>query len=279
MGRSSVLRFKGATCLTNNSRTASDIVQSLSQRVEELEEGLHAQSTGASASVGVSPWRQQVQYKSPGSASSASAHVSPSTYVSPAASQPRVEPTYTLSRCQLGTNWYFKGLGIVSPRGQQWVYEGAGQHLHLDNLDGSPGSSGLVSRLASIATSPESTGMVLPPEATCRYLFEVFMASKTSIMFPVLEQELFPGTIARAYGDASASDGAPAKACIWAMFALVASMAEAPQLDPIIDPVECIDKVKYLLLVSSGTTNLDTLQASLLMVSGKSAKRRVMFIG
>lgn len=174
------------------------------------------------------------------------------------------EPIYTLSRCQLGNNWYFKGLGIYSSHGQQWVSEGAGQRLFLENSDIFANPTGPARRVSIV--SPERS-RILPPEATCRYLLGLFLESKTSIVFPILERGLFEDTIAKAY-DAKESDHTcrtSAMACVWAMIALVAPTAEAQQFDSVTEPIECVDKARHLLSVSS-VANLDSLQANLLLV-------------
>lgn len=65
---------------------------------------------------------------------------------------------------------------------------------------------------------------VLPSQATCRQLVGIFLKSKTSAVFPILDGPLFEGTIARAYNVETVDMGrrASAEACLWAMIAVVA---------------------------------------------------------
>lgn len=152
-------------------------------------------------------------------------------------------------------------------RGRQWISEGAGQRCFLENFDVFANSTELAPRPVSTISLEQSRE--LPPETTCRYFFESFLESKTSIIFPILERGLFEETIARAY-DAKASDlgrHASAKACIWGMIALVAPTTETQQSASVIKSEECMDEVRRLLVMNNSTANLDSLQANLLLVS------------
>ncbi|KAF3004661.1 hypothetical protein E8E14_000986 [Neopestalotiopsis sp. 37M] len=154
-----------------------------------------------------------------------------------------------------------------SVRGRQWISEGAGQRCFLENFDVFANSTELAPRPVSTISLEQSRE--LPPESTCRYFFEAFLESKSSIIFPILARGLFEETIARAY-DAKASDlgrHASAKACIWAMTALVAPTTETQQSASAIKSEECMDEVRRLLVINNSTANLDSLQANLLLWS------------
>lgn len=253
----------------SSGRTTTDVVQELSQRVEQLEEAIRSASSG-NTPVGASwPDRaipevpRQIPYYT--------------TYTPTAAGQQgenvqtvRANPTetpapaYRLSRCQLGNNWYFKGVGILSSRGRQWIYEGTGQRSFLENFDIFGNPIGAVPCASSPALSERERQ--LPPEQACRYLFDAFLRSKTSIVFPILDRPLFEETILRAY-DVKNDPGtrSSAEACVWAMFALVARTEEAQQVE-FFPEADCIQEAKRLLTVVNGAVNLDSLQATLLLV-------------
>jgi hypothetical protein len=279
-------------------RTTSDVVAELSHRVEELEEALQGilsatSHVGISPSIsaGISPWSaasfsDTSQQNPPLAASHATAtgqqaarnllalrdHSQP-------VSTPPSKPTCHLSRCQLGNNWYFKGVGILSPRGRQWISEGAGQRDFLDKFDiFSNNPISITPQLPPSALLPPRP-RALPPQAVSRYLFEVFCKSKTSRIFPILDRDLFEGTIARAYyvNTPDAEHQVSAEACLWAMLALAVRTEETRHVDSVPEANHCVQEVRRLLIVLNGAANLDTLQATLLLVRHPSNLKCVQF--
>jgi hypothetical protein len=245
-------------------------VQELSQRVEQLEEAIRSASSG-NTPVGASTWperaipevsRQIPYYKTyTPTATGPQGENVPTVRANPTETP---APAYRLSRCQLGNNWYFKGVGILSSRGRQWIYEGTGQRSFLENFDIFGNPIGTVPCASSPVLSERERP--LPPLPTCRYLFGAFLRSKTSIVFPILDRALFEGTIFRAY-EVKNDPGtrSSAEACLWAMLALVARTEEAQQFDSFPE-ADCIQEAKRLLTVVNGAVNLDSLQATLLLV-------------
>lgn len=272
-----IVESERVQCLTYDCRTTSDVVQELSHRVEELEEALQS-ALSTNTPVGVSPWSDRSFPEAPGqipyfatSPATATGQNSARNLHAPRGSStpaptPQSEPTYKLSRCQLGNNWYFKGVGILSPRGRQWISEGAGQRVFLENFN-IFGGNPIGTAPQPLSTLPERSRS-LPPEAITRYLFGIFSKSKTSIIFPVLNRGLFEGTIVRAY-DVEAPDmgqRASAEACVWAMLAHVVRTEEAQQFDSIPEADDCVQEVRRLLFIINGAVNLDSLEATLLLV-------------
>ncbi|KAL3456701.1 hypothetical protein BJX64DRAFT_296465 [Aspergillus heterothallicus] len=274
-----------------NKRTTSDVVQELSNRVDELEDALRSALSPniavSPAAPAVPPWSersfpepssQPAPYfaSSPAAATAAGQQRTDNlpadrqrvtiTTASPSQST-RSKRAYKLSRCHIGSNWYFKGVGLFSERGRQWIAEGTGETIFLENFDifGNPAGSRPCKCLASpVVLNRERS---LPLEPTCEYLFTKFSRSKTSIVFPILERRLFEETMARAY-DVSSSDlgrQASAAACVWAMLAHVARMDEANQVDSLPDADECVKEARRLLILIDGAINLDSLQATLLL--------------
>ncbi|KAJ4264262.1 hypothetical protein NW762_005457 [Fusarium torreyae] len=191
--------------------------------------------------------------------------ISPSDFASNTtqAQTPRPKPTYKLSRCQIGANWYFKGIGILSERGRQWISDGAGERVFMENFDIFSNPFGAAPRLSPVTSERPRA---LPSKVICRHLVEVFFKSKTSILFPILERGLFEGTIARAYdGEADLGLRASAEACLWAMIALVLRMTDTQQLGLAFRPSDCIHEATCLLTIINGSTSLDSLQGTLLL--------------
>lgn len=198
-----------------------------------------------------------------------SPHTTASGPLSSSITSPReyqTEPFAGLSRCQLGSNWYFKGVGILSTRGRQWISDGAGQRVFLErfNIFACPVD-------AQPARSPwawPERAISLPAEPVSRRLFTEFHGTKTSVMFPILDPDLFNGTFIRAY-DAISPDlakRASAEACLWAMLALAGCAEGSQQVTLLPRPEQCIEQVKRLLLCTADASSLDSLQAILLLV-------------
>ncbi|KAF5635312.1 uncharacterized protein FTJAE_6475 [Fusarium tjaetaba] len=230
-----------------NKRTTSDVVQELSRRVETLEEALQTALTNSTnmSIGGPSPWSE------PTSLRFASSPITRQPVISPIGVSPtiRSKAVYKLCRCHIGTNWYFKGIGILSDRGWQWISDGAGERVFLENFDifGNPAPP-----LGSVSFS--ETPRVLPPRAICAHVVELFFKSKTAVIFPFLERGLFEGTLSRAFDEGVGDLGrrAPAEACLWAMIALVVRTTDAQLLGFAFEPREC----GTLLLVSDRTVKI-----------------------
>lgn len=242
-------------------------MQELSQRVEQLEEAIRSASSG-NTPVGAS-WPERAIPEAPRQIPYYTNYTPNTGQQGENVQTVRANPTetpapaYRLSRCQLGNNWYFKGVGILSSRGRQWIYEGTGQRSFLENFDIFGNPIGSVPCASSVLSGRERQ---LPPEQACRYLFDAFLRSKTSIVFPILDRALFEETIFRAY-DVKTDLGtrSSAEACLWAMLALVARTEEAQQVE-FFPEADCIQEAKRLLTVVNGAVNLDSLQATLLLV-------------
>lgn len=175
------------------------------------------------------------------------------------------EHYHRLSRCQLGNNWYFKGVGILSSRGRDWISRGSGQRVFLEKFEifGNP-----ISTRTHFNPPISAHSRILPPELTCRFLIDVFLKSKTSIVFPILDKDLIEQTIARVYGNEPHDPASQmsAEACLWAMLALLGPVEEVQQSDLNVGPHECALEAEHLLFSIRGFTSLDSLQATLLLV-------------
>ncbi|KAG5659956.1 hypothetical protein KAF25_003478 [Fusarium avenaceum] len=262
-----------------NKRTTTDVVQELSQRVETLEEALQtALCTINTMPVGgpsSSPWSDRpFAEPSPSSirfgaspitlASRQPATASPSDFSTDVTLNQRLrheKPIYRLSRCHTGNNWYFKGIGILSPRGRQWISDGAGERVFMENFDIFADPVGTIPHLDPIAFAERPRP--LPPREVCDHIVELFFDSKTSILFPFLESDIFGATVDIAYHVDVVDLGA--QACIWALIALVIRTTDPQQFGLTIGPRDCIHEATRLLTINNGNTNLDSLQAILLL--------------
>jgi hypothetical protein len=175
------------------------------------------------------------------------------------------KPCYKLSPCQLGTNWYFKGIGILSERGRQWITYGSGERVFLENFNIFANPIGVIPPLGSLTVAEQAR--ILPSKETCRHVVDAFFKSKTSVFFPILERSLFQDTIDRAYDEVDPGRRAPAEACLWAITALVMRTTDLQQFGLGLEIRDCLYEATRLLTLNNGNTNLDSLQGTLLLVS------------
>ncbi|EEU41555.1 uncharacterized protein NECHADRAFT_87744 [Fusarium vanettenii 77-13-4] len=264
-----------------NKRTTSDVVQELSRRVETLEEALQSALCTNRPVGDASPWPERPFPERPFAEPSNSrlraspvatilgqpSPISPSDLAANTtlAQTTSPKPTSKLSRCQIGNNWYFKGIGILSERGRQWISDGAGERVFMEKFDLFSNPLGTAPPLCP--TAFPDMPRILPSKVICRHLAECFFKSKTSIVFAILERNLFEGTIARAFGDQGADLGrrTSAEACLWAMIAIVVRTTDTRQLGLTVEPNDCVHEASRLLTIINGNTNLDSLQGTLLL--------------
>jgi hypothetical protein len=242
--------------------------------VQELEEALQAARQGSATSTPTSDSRASHVYDT-----SLRPTVLSPTLVSPSTTTPgplsssidssadsQVEATAGLTRCQLGSIWYFKGVGILSSRGRQWISDGAGQNVFLERFNVFESSADL----QPVRSLPASLvhAISLPAEPISRRMFSLFRETKLSVLFPILDDGLFDDTITRAYSAVSPglAHRASAEACLWAMLALAGRAEMSQQFNLIPHPQQCVQQAERLLLYVRDSSSLDSLQAVLLLV-------------
>lgn len=161
-------------------------------------------------------------------------------------------------------------MGILSPRGREWISTGAGQCVFLNRFD--IFEKPLSNRPDLVSAPPPPSSRTLPSQHTCRYLSDAFFKSKTSVLLPLLDRSLVEDTISKAYGtrECDAVGQVSAEACIWAMMALVGRTKEARESVSIPGPYECSREARRLLSSLGGSVDLDSLQATLLLVCAPS---------
>lgn len=133
----------------------------------------------------------------------------------------------------------------------------------MENFDIFADPVGTIPHLNPIAFAERTRP--LPPREVCEHLVETFFDSKTSILFPFLESDIFGETVDRAYDVDVVNLGA--QSCLWALIALVIRKTDSQPFGLTIGPRDCIHEATRLLTINNGNTNLDSLQATLLLVS------------
>ncbi|KAJ5995565.1 hypothetical protein N7481_002542 [Penicillium waksmanii] len=171
-----------------------------------------------------------------------------------------------VSAYQFGPNWFFNGIPIFSEEGIKWLSTRTDQNVNwaeflIPMTDPSP---------LSLIESPGEICHLPDQDETRRTLNGLF-ESPFRLTFPVIDESLFESTMQIAYDPvdknmASATQLA-ARACILAALSITASSIESHQRTQNIDAEMCAAKAQIILVNLAETTNLDTLQAIILLVS------------
>jgi hypothetical protein len=151
---------------------------------------------------------------------------------------------------------------LLSEEGKQWIVEKTGQDTVFE-----PG----LAHWSRPAPSPAPTNLhELPERAVTEKIFDVFIHSSFSLVFPIIDRELFKTTIEIAYqppdGEMSL-EHLSAKACVLAfastIFLFEGSLADLPYLDTDL----CARKARYLLTDILEVASITTLQVAFMLVS------------
>lgn len=148
---------------------------------------------------------------------------------------------------QLGRNWYFRGMQLLSREGQQWIESKTGQTAPLDHaFDGdrhAPRAFPLPGKL--------------PDKHSTHEIIDAFFKSSANLYSAVLDRTLIDTTVEEAYSRQSL----PAQACVWALHTW-RCLPFTAQAD-----VEAAAQCQALLERINWESSLEALQAILLLVS------------
>ncbi|KAH6890289.1 hypothetical protein B0T10DRAFT_537807 [Thelonectria olida] len=137
------------------------------------------------------------------------------------------------SGSDLGQNWYYKGMPVVSERGQAWISSKTGQEFTFDkfNLFGNNQLGVLPSTFPSLLrhiSSPEVWEM--PDKSVAQIMVDTLFTSSFQLFFPVLDQYLFKETIEMSYGPCNvplSREHVSARACVLAALSLTFHITRA----------------------------------------------------
>jgi hypothetical protein len=164
--------------------------------------------------------------------------------------------------CHFGHISQHNGMPLLTEEGKQWIVEKTGQDVVFE-----PGTQ----HWSSPAPSAAPTNLhELPDRAVTEKIFDVFIHSSFSLVFPVVDRELFKTTIEIAYqpcvGEMSLEQ-LSAKACVLA-FASTVYLFEGSLTDvPYLDTDLCARKARYLLTDILEVASITTLQVAFMLVS------------
>lgn len=117
----------------------------------------------------------------------------------------------------LGHSWYFKGMSVFSPDGEQWLESKTGQPFTFKSLS-------LLKSQATTKAGRTSDHEIpnLPKKSETQELAKMYFQSRTYHTDPILDPVLFDRTIQMAYDSrANRECYKSATACIWALYALM----------------------------------------------------------
>ncbi|KAM0236642.1 hypothetical protein ACHAP5_009278 [Fusarium lateritium] len=149
---------------------------------------------------------------------------------------------------------------LLSEDGKQWIVEKTGQDIVFE-----PGAQ----HWSSPAPSPAPANLYeLPERAVVEKIFDAFIHSSFSLVFPMVDRELFKTTIEIAYQPCNGEmslEQLSAKACVLA-FASTISLFEGSLADvPYLDADLCARKARYLLTDIFEVASITTLQVAFML--------------
>ncbi|KAM3487286.1 hypothetical protein MY3957_009433 [Beauveria namnaoensis] len=175
--------------------------------------------------------------------------------------------TPRLSHQQLGRNWYFRGMQILSRKGQDWIEAKTGQASPLEEYVAFDARGDRYTCNNSQAKHDLSAlpARELPEKRATLAIIDAFFDSNADVCFPVLDRALISATVDQAYCPSSAAQSLPAQACVWALntwtrfFSLPAGLLTGVGVEA------CIGECKSILEKCHWEPSLEALQAILLV--------------
>lgn len=172
-----------------------------------------------------------------------------------------------------GRNWYHRGLPIISENGLDWIASRTDQDTttlkpYLPKV-GSGQPSWSFSALQVHAPIGELWG--LPDRGLVHKSFESLSSPYFLILFPLLNKVLLEETINTAYqffqGVHASHTHVAARACLWAVFAVLAHLRVSEHFSASFSSEMCATKAQWFLGLLNGPADLHTLQTLMLLVS------------
>ncbi|KAM3519320.1 hypothetical protein NHJ13051_007576 [Beauveria bassiana] len=242
-----------------------DVVSALTRRVEQLENDLarrdvEQQLASPSTEQKSSP-NSQTQRTPSHLESQVADSLTEDVFSKSASRTPR------LSHQQLGRNWYFRGMQILSRKGQDWIEAKTGQESPLEDYVTFEAQGDRYTYTNSQAKHDLSAlpARELPEKRATLAIIDAFFDSTADVCFPVLDRALISATVDQAYCPSSAAQSLPAQACVWALnswtrfFSLPAGLLTGVGVEA------CIGECKSILEKCHSEPSLEALQAILLV--------------
>ncbi|CRK17374.1 hypothetical protein BN1723_002931 [Verticillium longisporum] len=265
----------------------SNAIRGLHRRIQQLEGDLAQRNTHDLAQI-TTP-RSDVNITSPGTeqigsphshySSNNTVHSCASGFPTPpvliehnTVSDVSAEPQLLSSRRHnLGNNWYFRGMPILSERGRRWMSTRTGHevllntflsfndHTHIGSKSASRAGSNIDSRRSNELPSKYAT------EEAVRTLYE----SCFRYSLPVLDDTFLHETVTKAYkplkDTIAARSSLSAEACVWALHAISRRMKPAGDSPLYLNGETCATRAQTLLSIVIEESCIETLQAILLV--------------
>lgn len=232
----------------------TDAVYALSRRVEELEADLARRNAEALASPESDKTRRNAETLASPESDTTRAEKSRTDTETKERVASRAEIDSSSSSgdvldLQLGQNWYFRGMKILSEKGQQWLQSKTGQKAPLKRFVAFDG----IQRYASPQVNRDFR--TLPDRHATNAAIDAFV--KHSV-HPVLDLTLMDATVEEAY----CRQSLPAQACVWALHTW-----SFPPSSNVEAAAEAAVQSRSLLERIGWEASLDALQAILLVSS------------
>ncbi|KAM9879380.1 fungal specific transcription factor [Verticillium dahliae] len=263
----------------------SNAIRELHRRIQQLEGDLvqknthdPAQITKPRSNVNItSPGTEQVESPHSHYSSNNTVHSCASGFPTPLVVIEDVSAdTQSLSSRgpNLGINWYFRGLPILSERGRRWMSSRTGHEVLLNtfmSFNDHDDHAHTVSKSASRAGSDIDSRRLneLPNKYATEEAIRTVYGSYFRYRLPVLDDTFLHETVTKAYNPLKNTNAArsslSAKACVWALHAISRRMKPAGDSSLYLDGETCATRAQTLLSIAIEESCIETLQAVLLV--------------
>ncbi|KAK2468585.1 hypothetical protein H9L39_18409 [Fusarium oxysporum f. sp. albedinis] len=163
--------------------------------------------------------------------------------------------------CHFGHLSQHNGMPLISEEGKQWIASKTGAEIFFE--PGSQHSPNPAPSSASHYYNNPANLYELPNRNTVEKIFNVFVHSSFSLVFPIVDRILFKDTIDLAYqphaGESPTLEHLSAKGCVLAFASIISLFQGSLAEIPFVDTDLCATKARYLLtdvLEGASITNL-----------------------
>lgn len=161
------------------------------------------------------------------------------------------------------------GIPILSEEGKQWISLRTGEEVSFKRFETDAHHQVTPYWLSLQQHTKSDDQYELPDQCVVTRIFDIYIHSAFSKVFPLVDRQLFPETISLAYRPRTQSmsvECVSAKACVLAFVSCICLFRGGYTEFPPLDLEKCAVQARYLLSYTAETPSLSTLQAVLMLV-------------
>ncbi|KAK0389923.1 hypothetical protein NLU13_3496 [Sarocladium strictum] len=170
--------------------------------------------------------------------------------------------------CHFGHLSHQNGMPILTEEGRRWISSRAGEDVSFRKLQPQPRRYMKHQFLADDLCKGSPSIYALPEKSLTVKIFDVFIHSAFSMVFPLVDKDLFRETLALAYEsqfEPLSIECVSAKACVLAFVSSARLFSERDTPLPNLDSERCAAQARHLLSCTADEATLTSLQACVML--------------